>query len=147
MLVALVGATLLWAGYSKLTDIAGFREALRSQELLPVFVQGVVAWGVPPVEIELGSAAVPTATVRWRVATAEVAMALLLGAFAVYAFAMIGWSPNASAGCGCGIVRVDGANWATIAAVDAAVATLLAVLAIASRRGGVYGPAPASGER
>lgn len=147
MLVALVGATLLWAGYSKLADIGGFREALRSQELLPVFIQDVAAWGTPLVEIGLGSAAVLAAIVRCRVTTAGVAVAVLLGAFAVYGLAMIGWTPNTSAGCGCGIVRAEGANWAAIASVDAAVASLLAVLAIASRRGGAHGPAPATGAR
>lgn len=146
VLVALVGATLLWAGYSKLTDIAGFRAAVRSQELLPVFVQGVVVWGTLLVEIGLGSAAVLAAIVRRRVATTGLAMAVLLGAFAVYGVAMIGWSPNASAACGCGIARADRANWAAIAAVDAAIATLLAVLAIASRGGAASDSAPATGE-
>lgn len=134
VLVAVVGATLLWAGYSKLNDVGGFHAAIRAQDLLPSFAHGAVAWCTPLVEIVLGSAAVLAALSRHRINAAGLAMAVLFGAFAVYGIGMIGWSPNASAGCGCGIVRAERANWATIAALDAGVSTALASLAAVARR-------------
>lgn len=134
VIVALVGAVLLWAGYSKLDDVEAFHAAIRAQDLLPPVAQRAVAWCTPLVEIVLGSASILAAIVGRGVAKAGLAMALLLGGFALYGLAMIGWSPNADAGCGCGIVRAERANWASIAALDAGVAAALAVLAVVSRR-------------
>lgn len=96
-LVARVGLGLVWvvAGALKLPDPAGAERAVRAYRLLPEPLVGLMAFGLPALEIVVGLALVLGVVVRW----AAVASAALLVVF----IAAVGsaWARGLQIDCGC----------------------------------------------
>ena len=134
-LLVLAAATLLiFTGFAKAFDTESFALTLAAHGLIPEPIVGQAASAVIVGEIVVGVAAVALLAAWGRLALAAGLLAGVAGAFGWYAFFMVLFPPPAPVGCGCGFSASDTpADWPMIAARNAAVAVVLAMISLATR--------------
>lgn len=127
---------LLYTGFAKLTDPAGFAEILRAHALIPAGAT-VAAWAVPIIELALA-----TVTIYALAATlpalhfAAWAHAAIFAAFAAYCAALWLNPPRIHVPCGCGFSNALVADWSgpTIRAAALAAAAIASASLLSAAR-------------
>ncbi len=131
----------LHAGFEKLLGLGQFRGLIERHDLLPGHLVGAASVGVVAVELGAGAGSLVLLLGARRAPWAGAIGALPWLVFAAYSLALVADPPPKPVPCGCTLGSAQPANWAGLAARDAAFGAALVMIGAAGRRLARAGPA------
>lgn len=118
------------AAFRKLANQEEFAAILLLHGAIPQAWIGPASWGVPVIELVIGTFALASLPLRTGPMWAGTALGVLFLTFAAYALKMHHQPPPMPVGCGCGLSRAAVEDWAGLALRHALLATLLLIAAV-----------------
>jgi len=142
-------AVLLYSGFTKLGDAAGFAELIGQHGLVSPGWTRETAWLVTLAELLVPVGTLAAVTLRPGTRLAVMMPAVLFGAFGAYAAGLVIFPPPVPVACGCGLGADANsvADWPWIAVRSFAVASVTALSGLLLPAGGAGDASARSADR